>query len=769
MASAPLSGLSSREAKERLQRAGPNVVGEEARRSWWAFLRKLWEPVPWMLEVAILLELGLGKGTEAGIIAALLLGNAVLSFLQEDQAQNALRLLRRRLEVRARVLRDGRWQRVPAREVVPGDVLHLRMGDIVPADVRVTDGQLLVDQSALTGESLPVEVEAGATAFAGAMAKRGEATGEVSATGARTYFGKTTELVRTAKTASHLQQIVFTIVRYLIALDLFLVVAMLINALARHLDFREVLPFALVVLVASIPVALPATFTLASALGAMELAKRGVLVTRLSSIEEAAAVDVLCSDKTGTITKNELTVSAIRSYPPFSEEDVLRSAALASDEATQDPLDLAILARTRGIPLAEATRLEFVPFDPSTKRTEALIAMGAKRLRVAKGAPQAIGALCAHGRDQLERDVQVLAEQGFRVLAVASGSEDGWLLAGVLALQDPPREDSADLVRRLRELGVRILLITGDGLATAKAIASKVGLGKGACLAEAIHPQEPPPLECEIFAGVLPEDKYHLVKSLQQAHHTVGMTGDGVNDAPALKQAEVGIAVASATDVAQAAASMVLTSPGLGNIIEAIETSRRIYQRMLTYTLNKIIKTFEIAFFLSLSMILTGTILTTPLLIVLLLFTNDFVTMSLATDRVTYSRSPDRWNIRPLVVIALILAACLMALEFGVYGGARDRLPLPELRTLVFLMLVFSGHGTVYLVRERQHFWNSRPSGWLLGSSLLAIVFVSFLAIEGIFMAPLPPVWVGLIMGLVILYLTALDFLKIRIFRAFYR
>ncbi|MHB8347359.1 MAG: plasma-membrane proton-efflux P-type ATPase [Acidiferrobacterales bacterium] len=764
-------GLSSAEAQRRLGQFGPNAVAEERRSPLLALLGKFWDPVPWMLEAAVILEVVLGKRDEALIIGALLLVNAILSFLQESRANQALALLKRRLAVRARVRRDGRWQQVAAEGLVPGDVIHLRMGDLSPADVRLTDGQVLLDQSALTGESLPVEAAAGTQAYAGAVVKRGEATGEVTATGAKTYFGKTAELVRTARTVSHLQTIIFTIVKYLVAVDAVLVMALLVYALATGMALADVLPFVLILLVASVPAALPATFTLATAVGARELARSGVLVTRLSAIEEAAAMDVLASDKTGTITENRLALAGLQAIAPHSETELLRAAALACDEATQDPIDLAILeaARARSVLADLPERLQFIPFDPATKRSEGLFRGADSTLRVVKGAVHAVSALCAHAPD-LDADVARLAARGYRILAVATGSGEELSVLGLLALQDPPRLDSKSLIDSLRALGVRVVMVTGDDLATARAVAAEVGLGDRACPPEVLHGENNANLmDCDVFARVFPEDKFHLVQALQRSGHVVGMTGDGVNDAPALKQAEVGIAVANATDVAKASASLVLTNPGLSDAVAAVETSRRIYQRMLTYTLNKIIKTIEIAVFLSVGVMLTGTFIITPLLIVLLLFTNDFVTMSIATDTVSFSRQPDRWNIRTLVLTGGILAGMVLILSFSVFFAARAwlHLPLPQLQTLIFVMLVFSGQGTVYLVRERRHFWRSRPGRWLLLSSVADIVIVGILASRGVLMTAIAP---GLVLGLLVVvtaYLVIADFLKIRIFRAF--
>jgi len=761
-------GLTTTEARQRLQQYGPNAVSEEQSRGWLDFAKKFWAPVPWMLEATIALQLYSGKPGEAAIIGALLLFNAILSFVHEQRANNALALLKQRLEIQARVRRDNAWTKVAARDLVPGDAVYLRMGDMVPADVRLHDGQLLLDQSSLTGESLPVEATAGATAYSGVTVKRGEAAGEVIATGARTYFGKTAELVRTAKTVSHLEQLIFTIVRYLVIMDLALVGALLVYGLASGIPIREVVPFALILLVASVPIALPATYTLATALGAVDLAKSGVLVTRLSAIEEAAAMDVLASDKTGTITQNRLALSAVQPYAGRTADELLRLAALACDEATQDPIDIAILdaARARGLLDSVPRRRSFTPFDPETKRSEALFDQEHGTLHIVKGAPRLVAALC-QGSQDIGAEVERLGRKGARVIAVAAETDSGLQLAGLVALQDPPREDSASLIRDLRDLGVRVVMVSGDGPATARAIAAQVGIGNRVCPPENLGSQiGRHALDYDVFARVLPEDKFNLVRSLQDAGHVVGMSGDGVNDAPALRQAEVGIAVANATDVAKAAASLVLTNPGLSDMKAAIETSRRVYQRMLTYTLNKIIKTLEIAVFLSAGLMFAGVFVITPMLMVVLLFTNDFVTMSIATDNAAYARQPERWNIPRLMRTAGVLAVLVLILSFSVFYAGRQylQLPLPQLQTLLFLMLVFTGQGNVYLVRERRHFWRSLPSRWLLLASLLDILAVSWLAHRGILMAAIP---LPLIAGLLVVvagYLVLVDFIKVRMF-----
>ena len=765
--SEPVAGLSSEEAGRRLRQYGANQTPEAKAQLWRSVLAKLWAPVPWMLEATIILEAALGKATEALIVAALLGFNVAVSFIQENRANTALTLLRSRLTVRARVLRDGSWQQVQARELVPGDVVHLRMGDVVPADVQLSAGQLQVDQSSLTGESLPAELAGGDRAYAGSVIERGEATGEVVATGASTYYGRTAELVRTAAAKSHLETAIVRIVRDLVALDFAL--ALLVIGFSLHQSGLrpEVLQFAVVLLLASVPVALPATFALASALGAHELARQGILTAHLSAIEEAAGMDVLCTDKTGTITVNQLAVSDLRAYPPYDEGRLVALAALASDEATQDPLDLAVLRKARELGLPPGVeRLSFTPFDPATKRSEAVTRDGAGLRRVLKGAPAELAHLCSAVPTGLDADIEALASKGERVLAVASGADSRLELVGLVGLADPPRPDSGGLVRDLQAEGVRVIMITGDALPTARAVAREIGLSGSVCEAASIR-EGVLASDGAVIAGVLPEDKYRLVKALQAQDHVVGMTGDGVNDAPALKQADVGIAVSSATDVAKAAAAMVLTESGLPGVLTAVRLSRRTYQRMLTYALNASAKKIEMPIFLSVVFLTTGLFALTPLLMVLLLVANDFSTMTITTDRVVASTRPDRWRINQLLLGASAVAVPFLLLSLAVFFLARTwlGLDLAHLQTVAFVTLAFSTQATVYLVREPRFAWRSRPGSWLLAVSVLVLATVGVLSLGGRLMTSISPAVLGMILAAVFLWALAVDMIKAVAFR----
>ncbi len=751
-------GLSAQEAAERLKKFGPNAISKPKPHPIRDFFLKFWAPVPWMLEVTFVLEISLGKPVEAIIIALLLIGNAVLGFVEEGKAQAALDILRHRLEINARVLRDEKWQSVPAGEIVPGDCIYLRMGDMVPADARLVQGNIEVDQSALTGESAPVELAPGGDARSGSVVKRGEAAAEVTATGAKSFFGKTADLVRGAKTVGHMEQIIFSIVKYLLVMDVTLVAMVLIYAFSAGMAWSVILPFALILLVASVPVALPATFTLAQATASLEMADNNVLVTRLSAIQELAGMQQLCCDKTGTLTLNQLTLEKVQPLNGASEQDVLAFAAQTCDAGTQDPIDMAILKKYQENPVPgfHWKRRKLIPFDPATKRAEADLELDGKKARSMKGAIATLAALCKNAGDVL-RQAETLAAQGNRVLGVATQVDGELQLIGLLSLRDPPRPESHDTIAKLQGLGIRVRMVTGDSQTTAQAISGQLGIGNKSADRSAIEQGQ---LDADVFAGVFPEDKIALVRKLQSQHIITGMTGDGVNDAPALKQAEVGIAVSNATDVARSAASLVLTKPGIGHLTDAVKIGRKVYRRMLTYTTNKITKTIQVALFLSLGLLITGQLVTTPRLVLLLLFANDFVTMSLASDRVTPSEHPDRWNVRILMESSGVIAVSWLLYCFAVFYVGRHFLPLPATQTLVFLALVFSGLATVYLVRETRAFWQSRPGTFLLWATVGDVAVVSAMATFGILMAPVPIGMVAGVLGATLAMMLVLDLVK---------
>ena len=760
------NGLSASEAARRLSKFGPNAMPDTSMHPLRMAIEKFWAPVPWMLEAAILLELVLGKYVEAAIIAALLIFNAALGLFQESRAQATLAALKSRLALNASVRRDGAWKTIPAVELVPGDVVKLSLGAVVAADVHLTGGDILLDQSMLTGESVPIEAGAGVQTYAGALVRRGEAVAEVTATGGRTKFGRTAELVRTAHVVSSEQKAVLRVVRNLAAFNGVLIVLLVAYAVFLKMPFAEIAPLVLTAILASIPVALPATFTLAAALGAKALAKLGVLPTRLSAVDEAGTTDVLCVDKTGTLTQNALTVTTVRPMAGFDEAHVLALAALASSDGGQDPVDGAVQAAAASKVISDAPKLiKFVPFDPAKKMSEAT-ATDSKGVtqRIVKGAFAAVIGL-AQASPTAAAAATELEGQGFRVLAVVAGPPTALKLAGLIALSDPPRADSAALVNELRGLGVRTVMVTGDAPATAAIVAREVGLDGKVCppgpIPDSVHPEQ-----FAVFAGILPEGKYKLVKAFQKGGQTVGMCGDGANDAPALRQAQIGIAVSTATDVAKSAAGMVLTEPGLGGIVAAVKEGRVVFQRILTYTLNSVTKKIVQVLFLAVGLIMTGHAILTPLLMVLIMITGDFLGMSMTTDNVRPSLAPNAWRIGNLTIAGITmgigeLVFCTSVLVIGIYRLGFD---LETLRTLAFVVVVFGNQATTYTNRERRRLWSSRPSVWVVVSSVADLAIASTFAIGGIAMAPLSALVVVSTLAAAILFAVMLDCVKIPIF-----
>ena len=761
-----LGGLTSDEARHRLEASGPNAMPDTADHPLRAALLKFWTPVPWMLEAAVVLQLVLGKAVEAAIIAGLLVFNAALGLFQESRAQATLRALKSRLALNASVHRDGAWKTVPAADLVVGDVVKLSLGGVVAADVELTGGEVLLDQSMLTGESLPIEAGAGVQTFAGALVRRGEALAEVTATGVRTKFGRTAELIRTAHVESSQQKAVLRVVRNLAAFNGVVIVGLVTYAYFLKLPPAEIIPLVLTAVLASIPVALPATFTLASALGARALAKLGVLPTRLSAVDEAATMDVLCADKTGTLTRNELTVASTRALAGFDEAQVLALAALASSDGGQDPVDAAIRAAAAGEANSDTPKLlKFTPFDPATKMSEASATDSAGHpQRIVKGAFAVVAGL-AQSSPTAATVADELQGQGFRVLAVSAGPPAAMKLVGLIALSDPPRKDSAALISELRGLGVRTVMVTGDAPATAAIVAHAVGL-EGAVSPPGAIRKTVRPDTFAVFAGVLPEDKFKLVKAFQGGGHTVGMCGDGANDAPALRQAQIGIAVSTATDVAKSAAGVVLTRPGLEGIVAAVKEGRVTFQRIQTYTLNSIIKKIVTVLLLVVGLVLTGRAVLTPMLMVIIMIAGDVLAMSLTTDRVRPSTTPNAWRISQLTTAGAILGVCQLAFCSIVLavGKFSMNLGIDALRTLVFIALVFGSQATIYAIRQRRHLWGSRPSLWLGLSSAVDVGIAATLAVTGLAMAPLPATLVGGVLVASVAFGVILDLVKIPVF-----
>jgi len=777
------NGLSETEARRRILQYGYNEVTEKQKNPALQFLRRYWGPMPWLLELAIILAYFLGHYLESGIIFVLLTLNAFIGYFQERGSQRALDSLKKRLAITARVLRDGKWKTIEAREIVPGDILAIALGDIVPADIKIIKGELSVDQSILTGESLPVDARESSLVYSSSIVKRGEGRGVVVNTGQNTYFGKTAELVRIAHPKSHQEEIMLAIVRYMLYFGLAALVLVAIYSLLIGIGVLSIVTFAVIFLMAAVPVALPAVMTIVQSVGATEMARKGVLITRLDSIEDAASIDVLCLDKTGTITENKLSVADIIPFSGYGKEDVILTALMASQEIGQDTIDLAVIAyaKSSGFTANKFQQLTFTPFEPSTKRSEALIKLAGKQFKAIKGAPQVIVSICSGIDEEFKKKVDQMLEdlsrKGYRTLGVARSEGEGQnnpRLVGLLSLADPPRPDSKQMIGEMKALGIRPIMLTGDNIAIAREIARQVSIGdkivqigklKGLRETEQAQAIE----EFDGFAEIYPEDKYKIVKLLQSRKHLVGMTGDGVNDAPAIKQAEMGIAVSSATDVAKASASVVITEPGIRIIVETIKTSRQIYQRMLTWIINKVTKVIQVIGLLTLGFFLVQDTVVSLLGMALLIFANDFVTMSLATDNVKSTSNPNHWNVRNITLASSVIGLLLIgegAIALFV-GKNYFHLGIDELRTFMMLLLIFTSQFRVYIVRERRYFWSSRPGKALIIATVSALVVFILLGIYGLIITPLTVSQVLFVLGFSALFTLAIDFPKHLVFRLF--
>jgi plasma-membrane proton-efflux P-type ATPase len=708
---------------------GYNEVAEQKGHPILLFLGKFWGLSAWMLETIMVLSAVLRKYPDLAVVSTLLVVNAVVSFMQERRAVGVVETLRRRLQVSARVRRDTSWQAIPARELVPGDIVRVRPGDIIPADVKLLTGALTVDQSALTGESKDADKAPGAVLSSGSVVRRGEGNGVVMLTGAKTYFGRTTELVQQARPKLHIDAVMAKVVGWLFLVVGVLLAMVVIASFLRHTPLLEMIPLMLILFMSAIPLSLPVMFTVSMAVGSKELAKQGVLVTRLSAAEDAATMDVLCVDKTGTITMNKLAVTGVIPLEHSTEADVLFAGALASQEANQDPIDLAFLnaAKERHIfdHLPKVTPVSFAPFDAKNRRTEAVVEQNGQRLRVMKGAVRTVAEACGlqpPAIETLEARVSESAAKGYRMLAVARGPETGApVVLGLVSLYDPPRPDAGQLIATLHGLGVPVKMLTGDAQAVAREIGQGVGLPNirrvadlKAAGAQAGNESVDLLAGADGFAEVFPEDKYIVVKHLQAAGHVAGMTGDGVNDAPALRQAEVGIAVSTATDVAKGAASVVLTEPGLTNIVALVKQGRTVYQRILTYIINKISRTILKTAFVAIAFMVTGKFVMSSFAMLLLVFVTDVAKISLATDRVRPSRTPETWNIGPLITVSVVLGALMVVESLLVLWSGWSHCGLAAnnnaLYTFSFLTLLYFAAFSIVSARERRWFWATMPS-----------------------------------------------------------
>lgn len=777
-------GLGESEVQHRLEQYGYNELPEEKVNPVLKFLSYFWGPIPWMIEVAVILSAVVQHWADFGIILALLVVNAVVGFWEEYQAGNAIAALKANLALKARVKRDGKWIIVPARALVPGDLIRLRIGDIVPADAYLLEGDpVQVDQSALTGESLPVTHHTGEMVYSGSIVKQGEIDAVVSATGQSTYFGKTAHLVESAHTESHFQHALLKIGDFLIVFALLLVILILSVALFRGDKMITTLQFALVLTVAAIPVAMPTVLSVTMAVGARLLADRRAIVTRLASIEELAGMDILCSDKTGTLTQNKLTLGEPFAVGTHSGDQVILSAALASRAEDQDTIDLAVLGGLKDAQVLDAYHvIHFQPFDPVSKRTEAKVRTpDGRTFKVTKGAPQVILSLVTHPEvvsSEVELAVNEFASRGYRALGVAqTDDQDRWQFMGLLPLYDPPREDSRDTIESASHLGIQVKMVTGDQIAIAREIASQLGLGThilDAGLFAETDPHQTGQLADAIeradgFAQVFPEHKFHIVDVLQQRDHIVGMTGDGVNDAPALKKAHAGIAVSGATDAARAAADIVLLTPGLSVIIDAVKESRRIFQRMNSYAIYRIAETIRILLFMTLSILVFNFYPVTAVMIVLLALLNDGAILSIAYDHVPDSDRPEAWNMPIVLGTATLLGIMGVFSSFGLFylGERVFKLDRDFIQSLIYLKLSVAGHLTIFVTRTRRPFWSFRPAPILLGAVLGTQLVATLIAVYGVFMSPIGWAWALIVWAYALIWFLINDRVKLAAYRIF--
>lgn len=779
-------GLTGAEAASRLEKSGPNAIEEKKENLILKMLKYFWGPIPWMIEIAALLSLIIHHWADFSLIMALLVFNAFVAFWQEYQAGNAIEALKKKLAIQSRVLRDGHWKVIGARELVPGDVIRVKLGDIIPADGVLFDGEyLIVDQSVLTGESLPVSKVVGDIVYSGSIAQKGEMLALVTATGKDTYFGETAKLVASSKTVSHFQKAVLQIGDFLIYVCLALVSILIVVQLSREASILELLKFSLILTVASIPVAMPAVLSVTMAVGALALSKMKAIVTRLESIEEMAGVDTLCCDKTGTLTCNKLTMGSPMLFRCKSNDELILAASLASHEEDSDPIDQAIIeGLSDPAQLKEYVQLNFIPFDPVIKRTEATIqAVKNRTFKVTKGAPQIILGLCekdAAFEKQVNDAIEAFAQKGYRTLGVASVEKNGkWQFLGLIPLYDQVRSDSKETVEQAQEHGLEVKMLTGDHLSIAREVAREVGIGQAILNANELVAENKTKKLSDVadlvekadgFSQVFPESKHLVVRSLQAKNHIVGMTGDGVNDAPALKQADLGIAVSGATDAARSAASLVLTAPGLSVIISAIEEARRIFERMNTYAIYRITETIRIMFFMVLAMLIYNFYPITAFMLILLALLNDIPIMSIAYDHAPLPPKPVRWDMHRVIITACVLGGIGIIETFLllVIADSWFHVKLAELQSIIFLKLSLAGHMTLFIARARSVFWlKPYPAPILLGSILLTQLFAALIVGFGVFMTAIPWAYIGYIWLYCIVWMFIEDGAKILVYRHF--
>ena len=753
------NGLTDAEVQAKRKQYGFNEIPEKQVGPVAGTLKRMWGPIPWLLEAAMIFELVLGKIIQSAVVFLLLVFSAVVGEIQEMRAKKAVGYLRQQLQITVRVFRNGKWFTIPSRELVPGDIVHARVGDIVPADIEIIHGGASVNESALTGESIDVSKQAGQTIFSASTICHGEVIACVSAIGGKSSYGKTAELVRTAEAPGRLQVLLVNIIHYLAYLDVILAAILAITAFIHGTPWQELLPFLVILFIATIPISMPSSFTVANSLEAKNLAKENVLITGLTGIQEAASMDVLLVDKTGTLTNNRPEIAELVPFGQLETAELLKLAAAASDDTSNDSISTAILGALNEHKFVMPERLSFTAFDPVHKFSRALINHDGSRLSVVLGSPEVIAAI-ASVPDEFMDQVNVLSSKGSRVLAVASGENEKLVCQGLIALADSPRDDARESIAKIRELGIRIIMLTGDTTGTARAIAEQVGIGNRiGTLQDALSH----PLDFDGFANVYPEDKYKIVQALQNFGMVVGMTGDGINDAPALKQADVGIAVSTATDIAKSAARAVLTEPKLSDITKVIYSGHRVYRRMMTWTITKLARTAELAALLTFGFIFTGFFPVSLSLIVFIVVMNDMVTLTLGTDKAWPTTVPEKWNMPQLAKISGIFTIGWLALGLGIlwFYLKVQNLSAAQISSLMFLYLIYSAMETILMTRTRDPFWSFAPSKWVSGMVTINIVLATLMAAYGWAMAAVSLQSIATLLIITLLAMLILDGLKV--------
>ena len=767
-----LKGLSKEEVRHLLDEYGYNEIVEEKENYIIDFLKRFTGLTSYVIESSIVISIIIGRYIDAGVMFILLLLNAILGFTQEFRASKAIDALKKRINIKVKVLRDGNWIEVPSREIVPNDTIKLSMGDIIPCDAQILDGSILVDQSTLTGESIPVEKGKDDKVFSGSLVTRGNAVCTVTATGSRTYFGKTAELIERAHPKLIIEEITMSVTKGLLVVDSIFIVSVLLKFILSGLPIIETLPVILTLLIASIPVALPAMTVLALSLGSLELSNKGVLVRKLDGIENSAMMDILCLDKTGTITENLIKVSDIIPVVPlYTDSDILELALLASDPVTRDPIDSGIIncAKEKGI-AGRFHQIRFFPFDPERKMSRAEVDMNGEKVTVMKGAPQVLLELSSNDKERIKEQIESFAAEGKRSLGIAIENQGRTDFIGIITFFDYPREDSREFISNIKNMGISVKMITGDNVLIAKTVADYVGIGKNVVSIKDWHKEKSSmsPEEVDAFAEVVPEDKFNIVNLYQAHHHTVGMTGDGANDAPALKKADLGIAVSNSLDIARQSAKVILTKEGLSNIVDLIRIGREIYRRIILWVINKIVKTFQIVFFVSIATLITGKPIITPVQMILMLFLYDFVTMSIATDNVRPSNKPERWNLKELIELSLVFGSLkIFELFLAMYLAIRFlNIPFDQIQTVMFYMLLVSGLLNILNFREERFFFSSRPSNALLIAICADIALATVIVFLGIFVSKISIVHILITLGYTfIVTLLFTDLIKIFLYR----